>query len=142
VCIRTATSLAPLPGISHLSLVKTTYFFFLRTKNSLNLHWLLLFASFPSGDSIEQICQVYCKEQSLWLLEILGEEALTGIQFLFQLNNLTFVFLLVFTLSDALVCFINLVIWRLHFKNNLTKYSSRRNSRLVFFILELEKVFG
>ena len=39
--------------------------FFLRTKNSLNLHWLFLFSSFPSGDSIEQICQVYCKEQSL-----------------------------------------------------------------------------
>jgi hypothetical protein len=41
------------------------FFFFLRTNNSLNLHWLFLFASFPSGDSIEQIYQVYCKEQSL-----------------------------------------------------------------------------
>jgi hypothetical protein len=41
--------------------------FFLRTKNSLNLHWFLLFASFPGGDSIEQICQVYYKEQSLWV---------------------------------------------------------------------------
>jgi hypothetical protein len=44
------------------------------------------------------------------LLEILGEQALTNIQFLFQLNNLTFVFLLVFALSDALVCLINLAI--------------------------------
>jgi hypothetical protein len=43
-------------------------------------------------------------------LEILGGEALTDIQFLFQLNNLTFVFLLVFFLFDALVCLINLVI--------------------------------
>jgi hypothetical protein len=67
------------------------------------------------------------------LLEILGEEALTGIQFLFQLKNLTFVFLLVFALSDALVCLINLVIWRHHFKNKLTTYFSRRNSRLVGF---------
>jgi hypothetical protein len=59
-----------------------------------------------------------------------------------KLNKLIFVFLLVFALFDALVCLINLVIWRLHFKNNLTKYSSRRNSRLVLFILEFEKVFG
>jgi hypothetical protein len=50
------------------------------------------------------------------LLEILGEEALINVQFLFQVNKLTFVFLLVFALSDALVCLINLVIWRLHFK--------------------------
>jgi hypothetical protein len=32
------------------------------------------------------------------------------------ISKLTFVFLLVFTLFDALVCLINLVIWRLHFK--------------------------
>ena len=39
---------------------------FLRTKNSLNLHWLILCDSFPSGDSIEQIYRVYYKEKSLW----------------------------------------------------------------------------
>jgi hypothetical protein len=37
----------------------------LRTNNSLNLYWLALCDSFPSGDSIELIYQVYCKEQSL-----------------------------------------------------------------------------
>jgi hypothetical protein len=50
------------------------------------------------------------------MLESLGEEALTDIQFLFQLNILTFVFLLVFVLFDALVYFINFVILRLHSK--------------------------
>jgi hypothetical protein len=75
--------------------------FFLRTKNSLNLHWLL---HFQVATPLNKTVKYTTRSNPCGLLEILGEEALTGIKFVFQLNNLAFSFLLVFTLSDSLVC--------------------------------------
>jgi hypothetical protein len=80
VCIRTATSFGAVAGDKSfiLGLNDLTFSFILcflfflelsnkdlRTNNSLNCYWLAVCDSFPSGDSIDQFCQVDCKEQSL-----------------------------------------------------------------------------